>query len=359
MLIAGSIVLFAGFVVTCLFKSRTPHFNHVEGDILICAAHSDDCAVMGAEMAYGALKAKKEVRIVYLTCSAAAPDSLKARERRQEALAAWASIGVLEDRLTFIDLPQSDVSGTSLHNDEQRALAAETVSGLLKDVPTNSFVLIPAAGESHPDHRTIRQMTLEAAKTLEEKDLRFVETPEYNGYLSAFHQPVTVLKEIILSVPLARRFIKPPKRIASFASGPAGFIYTDTPERLRTKFDLYDYFASQNPETLKKFFGECAKYRAVDPAAALQDKGPWRTFKLFGRKADFSVAAMLALIAFVLVSIFRGVGVWMLQEWSALSLGVGIVTLAILAIGSAIKNKRVFGVLVASMILGAGSAFIA
>lgn len=54
-------------------------------DLLILAAHPDDCAIIAGEYAQVSAAANKSIRIVYLTCGSADPnDAICVCSRRRE-----------------------------------------------------------------------------------------------------------------------------------------------------------------------------------------------------------------------------------------------------------------------------------
>src|SRR5262249_48321593 len=157
--------------------------------VLICAAHSDDCVIIGVEYAYGAIQQGFSVRIAYLTCSGPDPDAEISRIRRMEALAAWSSIGVPHDNFTFADLTQSPIGESARYSDQDVARAREIFKTLILSLPKDAAVIVPADGESHVDHGTVRKICLEAILDAKREDLIVYESPEYNGFLSLLHCP--------------------------------------------------------------------------------------------------------------------------------------------------------------------------
>ena len=65
--------------------------------VLICVAHSDDCVIIGAEYAYGAIRNGLSVRVAYLTCSSPHPDLRDRPDKRERGtgsmVKAWRSEG--------------------------------------------------------------------------------------------------------------------------------------------------------------------------------------------------------------------------------------------------------------------------
>src|SRR5262249_18303239 len=84
-----------GVALICSVRASIPkNFPDPPRHVLICAAHSDDCVIVGAEYAYGAIKNDLSVRVAYLTCSGPNPEAEISRTRTAEALKAWSTLGV-------------------------------------------------------------------------------------------------------------------------------------------------------------------------------------------------------------------------------------------------------------------------
>jgi hypothetical protein len=252
---------------------------------------------MGVEYAYGAIQQGFSVRIAYLTCSGPDPDAEISRKRRMEALAAWSSIGVPHDNFTFADLTQSPIGESARYSDQDVARAKEIFKTLILSLPEDAAVIVPADGESHVDHGTVRKICLEAILDAKRKDLIVYESPEYNGFLSLLHCPERTARAILRNIPSLGRVIKPYAGRSNYVSGPPGFIYRDTPKRLAKKRELLMYFGSQDGELLNYFFGYETPYRRLELSE--YSRGAPRSFCLsaFDGCCDPSALALgLALI---------------------------------------------------------------
>jgi len=64
--------------------------------------------------------------------------------------------------LHFLDLPNSPLAGPSLIDARQSEWARERVVQLMRELPVGAAVILPAAGETHVDHRTLRAVALRA-----------------------------------------------------------------------------------------------------------------------------------------------------------------------------------------------------
>ena len=274
---------------------------------LICAAHSDDCVIMGAEYAYGVLQHGLTVRIVYLTCSGPNPDAEISKTRRCEAAAAWAGFGVPLENLSFLELNNSPLSGPPSYSHEDLELARGRLRNIIDSLPGESAVIVPAEGESHVDHRSLRDITLQAVSSLNRSDIVVYETPEYNQYLSMVHSPRRTVRTILRHLPLMNKVLPPYVGPASFVSGNAGFSFTDTPKRLHKKRELLEYFPSQNVKLLLKHFGHVTRYRRLIPESDAVPRGRTTWIPAFGCRADSSVLVYAFVICvLVFLTCFEG-----------------------------------------------------
>lgn len=287
MVLAAFALVTAGYLTVCFVRARPGDFAPDPGDLVVCAAHSDDCAIMAGEMVEPLLAAGHRVQIVYLTCSGRGADDPEAQIREAEARACWAHVGLAESDLHFLDLPQSPLSGPRSQDDAALRTAQDRMAGIFAALPQGAMVLIPAAGESHVDHRAMRA----AARAALPEGVRAYEVAEYNPLLSMFQVPGRVLNRMARRVPGLGRMLAPRHDAAGFVSGPPGFVFRDDPARLAYKRALFDFFPSQNPALLRTHFGMPIRYRRL-----MEDTAGWRFPWLEGR-ADLSVAGMAALFS--------------------------------------------------------------
>ena len=165
------ILLIAIGVICSLLAAKPKPFPDPPRHVLICCAHSDDCVITGVEYACGTVRNGLSVEIAYLTCSAPHPDTETAKIRKTEALAAWSRLGVAEKNFTFINLSESPVRGPLTYSDNDIENAKENFKALILSLPQNAAVIIPAQGEYHVDHRTVRKITLCAVVDSKRGDL--------------------------------------------------------------------------------------------------------------------------------------------------------------------------------------------
>ena len=258
-------------IICSIVATRPKYFCDPPRHVLICAAHSDDCVIMGAEYAYGVILTGLSVKIAYLTCSGPHPDAEISRTRRAEALAAWSAIGVPKENLTFINLTESPVRGPRTYADQDIARAKEIFKTLILSLPERAAVIIPANGKSHVDHRTVRKLSLEAVVDCKRDDLLVYESPEYNGFLSLTRCPKKTIRAVVRQAPPLNRLIRPYAGPATYVSGPPGLVFRDTPNRLGKKRELLTYFPSQG-DRLVQSFGYETPYRKVSLAERIQEE---------------------------------------------------------------------------------------
>lgn len=292
-------------VLICSVVAGTPKsLRDPPRHVLICAAHSDDCVITGAEYACGAIQNGLSVKIAYLTCSGPHPDAEISRTRSAEALNAWSTLGVPKENFTFINLRQSPVNGPLGYSDPEIARAREVFRMLILLLPQDAAVIVPAQGESHVDHRTVRQVSLRAIADSKRHDLVVYESPEYNTFLSVVHCPKRTIRTVVRHVPLLDRLVKRYVGPPGYVNGPPGFIFRDLPRRLAKKKELLTYFPSQNGDLLLRFFGYETLYRRLAFSDLVSE--PDRSFcvSAFGGCYDLSALALeltLLVVAFLTV----------------------------------------------------------
>src|SRR5688572_12524631 len=94
----------ATLVVSYTFR-RPKHVSDDGGDVLIIAAHQDDCVIMAGEYAVYKANMSARVHIAYLTCGDSTCASVRSRTRYDEALQAWHTVGVPPEQIHFIGCP--------------------------------------------------------------------------------------------------------------------------------------------------------------------------------------------------------------------------------------------------------------
>jgi LmbE family N-acetylglucosaminyl deacetylase len=282
----------------CFFRASPRPFPFEPRHTLICAAHQDDCVIAGAEYALFALEAGKTVRIAYLTCGG--PDRLSsiAATRRHEALAAWSLVGVPAECLRFIDLPESQPEGPVQQSASQLVEARQALlDGICDELPSRGAIIVPARGEMHIDHRTLRKLATEAVEHSRRDDLLILESPEYNGFVSFLHGPQRALNIVLRFLPLGSRLLKPYFGHTNFVDGGRAYWFGNTPERLETKKNMLRRFPSQDVNTLLAWFGHRTLYRETKLDLMRETDLP-RGFILPRVPA---VAGMSVVLAFVLL----------------------------------------------------------
>jgi LmbE family N-acetylglucosaminyl deacetylase len=247
-------------------------------DVLILAAHQDDCVIMAGEYAIIAKEAGRQVRVVYLTNGDSGnvdSSSERARIRNQEAAAAWGSIGVAA--IENLGLPAASIVGPTKINGQQTAGAIEAIAQIIRAVPGGTAVFIPAAGETHPDHQLLREISLQALRSVQRSDLAMFEAPEYNPYVSLARMPLKALEYIAKGIPRVRRWVCEVqlRRLpsAGFPSGTRPYVLPPDSDRLERKRRLLSQFESEGGERLVRLFGNPDLFRRIhDVDHALRER---------------------------------------------------------------------------------------
>jgi hypothetical protein len=298
MLLMAGIAAGAGMsvVLVGLLFSRRRVLNEPLRDVLILAAHQDDCVIMAGEYAIEAAKAGREVRVVYLTCGDREVGSERARKRMQEAIAAWKGVGVEETKLECLGLVNSSMGGPSLVKAEELEAARLRLAQITRAAPREAAVIIPAAGEAHHDHRMLRRVALEALRNSGRTDLMLLETPEYNAYYSLWHSPLRGLAYLGRCVPVMGRFVGGRAyNSAGFVHGGAGFVLRPDAQRQQRRNEMLAAFESEDPQKLIRLFGEPATFRLCEIEAG-EEEGPRGYVRVAGNWLGGSViVALLAM----------------------------------------------------------------
>jgi LmbE family N-acetylglucosaminyl deacetylase len=250
-------------------------------DVLILAAHQDDCVVMAGEYAIAAVEAGRSVRIVYLTngdSRETSPASERALRRNAEAIASWGSIGVSRESIAFLGLPAAPIAGPSRMTGEQLLAAKAQLVEIISALPQASAVFVPAAGESHVDHRTLRRLALEALKSVGRADLHIFEAPEYNPYVSLTRMPKKAFVHVIAAIPVVRRWAAAMRRKTAapeeFPYGPRAMIMRPDQNRLERKRRMLEMFESEGGPQLVRAFGGSWRFRRIDDLDAAMNDQP-------------------------------------------------------------------------------------
>jgi LmbE family N-acetylglucosaminyl deacetylase len=327
-------------------------FDEMLRNVLICAAHSDDCVIVGAEYGIKALAKGFSVRVIYLTCSAERPDLDIARRRREEAVSAWALLGVPETHLMFLDLPQSPVEGPRQQSDQELRVVERQLVQLIESMPSPAALIVPAAGESHVDHRTLRRVALEALRLSRRLDVTALEAPEYNTAISVARGAGHAFRVVLRSfVPLAKTVINPYVGSAHFVNKGALPVFACDAAAVAIKCELLRQFESQNADDiLISSFGHATPYRCV---TATSDDMPW-TFGAFGGRCDWS-SLLLALgisAGAILVGALGGAMSRQIFEGSLVVAVAGALTLAVLTFAAVRRLSLAKAVFAATVLLG-------
>jgi len=334
LLIAPS-ALFIILIVTVLRRPRVITAPPVAA--LILAAHPDDCVILAGAYAIRAREEGRRVQVAYLTCGAPDADLPRAKIRKQESIAAWGMLSVPAEDVLFFNLPEHPLAGPSSWTDADREGARVWIHDLLKNMPHQGAVLLPAAGEAHIDHRGLRKIALEAWQRAERPDLLFLEGPEYNDFISILQAPEKALLVMLGGIPGLSRLLRGRQPAwTGFASGGPYWTLPASRSRLEQRRELLRAFVSENGDLLVRLFGWFERYRPVtDPARGLAAEPPRGYLLLGGRRRGLSVFLAMAVLA----------------EVVALA-GAGFAWLGIQGVGGGASWMRVV------VLLAAGIAFL-
>jgi LmbE family N-acetylglucosaminyl deacetylase len=262
---AGGALTVAGIVLVG-GALRRPRINREPiGDLLIVAAHQDDCVILAGELGAEAAREGGRVEVLYLTCGSDAPEDSRARTRLDEAVRAWSQVGVPACNVRSLNFPQSYVRGPSKISESQIDQAVEETEDVLRSQPASCTVILPAAGETHVDHRTLRRIAIRSLMNVGRDDLHVLESPEYNMHYSLLRSPGRSLLLVLRSFPLASRWIKNNARMSvpGFVDGGPGFRLPPVEERLELKRRMLREFESEDGCLLVSTFGRPDLFRPI------------------------------------------------------------------------------------------------
>ena len=232
---------------------------------LILAAHPDDCVIMAGEYGIKALQAGKLVNIIYMTCGDICADSDYARIRHSEALFAWSKARLPPENIMFIDAPESKLRGAANQDDICKLQIKKSILDAVSGLPMGSKIFIPAAGESHVDHRTLRKQAITAILESNRQDIEVYEAPEYSNYCSLICNPFGAIRNIF-------RLLPGGWRIAKFIVGDSSFTTFGTnaiklpydQHRLNLKCEMLKAFVSQNSDKMCENFCRPDVFRPIN-----------------------------------------------------------------------------------------------
>jgi len=235
------------------------------GDMLIVAAHPDDCVIMAGEIAIDSSRSGHSVQVVFLTCGDANAASERALTRRRESVVAWAMAGVPESALHYCELPESTMGGPLKASNFEADRARQRIQLLVSSLPLEAAVVVPADGETHIDHRMAREVALQAIASSGRTDLRTLETPEYNDYYSLPYSPMKTLRYVVGLVPVLRRGLMRSLNnpAEGFVDGGPGWRLSPDPDRILQKKSMLRAFRSEDGELLVRLFGRPDFFRPI------------------------------------------------------------------------------------------------
>jgi LmbE family N-acetylglucosaminyl deacetylase len=287
-LLVGLVVLWGSIAL------RTKTRAESIGDMLIVAAHPDDCVIMAGEMAIDSARLGHSVQVVYLTCGDANAASERALTRRRESVVAWAMAGVPESALHYCGLSESTMGSPLRASDIEVDRARQRILLLVSRLPLEAAVVVPADGETHIDHRMAREVALQAIANSGRTDLRTLETPEYNDYYSLPYSPMKTLRYVVGLVPVLRRGLMRSLNnpAEGFVDGGPGWRLSPDPDRLLQKKSMLRAFRSEDGELLVRLFGRPDFFRPIHNVGSPQRLVPRAFVKLGHRRLAPSVVLL-------------------------------------------------------------------
>ncbi len=318
------------------------------GDVLIVASHQDDCLILGGELALAAIEGGHTVTIAYLTCGDTEPGTPRAEQRAAEARRVWTEAGARETDLHFFGLPQTELGQPSRWTPAECNRAAEELKGLFAAARLGTTVVLPAAYESHIDHRTTRVAALTALAAVDRRSLQALERAEYNTLYHAIDNPYKVLRLICDRLPLVpritRRMIS--RSDGGFSTVSVNYRLKADPERARRKQRLMSLFSSEYNLNLASLAEQPEIYRRVtdhiNPKHGTIDVVPPRWLTVGGRAYHWSTCTAVGL-ALVTSALFT----MELMEHVRIATGAGHTALAglagALAVGEMLRRRRSLG----------------
>jgi LmbE family N-acetylglucosaminyl deacetylase len=333
-------ILFVSGIRYLMIKPRT--WRSSPGNVLILAAHPDDCVVMAGEYAIWALDHGFKVDIVYLTCGAIDPASTRAKTREREAVSSWQSLGVPKSSLTFIGYSASPLRGNSALGIEAQDQARATIQNIILTLEVGAAVFLPAAGEEHVDHRMMRRLGLEAIVSSRRHDVLVLEAPEYNATLSLVRSPTKAYRYLLGCMPIVRRLTSTGGTpcFPGYIRGERAFVLGD-PRITQRKNALLSFFASENIEKLVRHFGYQNQFRKVVFPISQSDERFGLTFVKIGR---FRLGLAIAGLWVAMYMLSFGVSWYLVEQAIVSALGSNLalgflMTLALLLLFASIRIR--------------------
>ncbi len=311
LLLASIPIALGGLVTLWVLAVRRPRtLVDPSRDVFIAAAHPDDCVILAGAYALRALADGRRVEVCYLTNGATTGDAERAAKRTEEARMAWRTAGLGADALEFFGLPEQAPSDPESRPAAELDRVRSRLQARLSALAPGTAVFVPAAGESHVDHRVLRRLLLEAWRECGRRDLVVYECAEYNDYISFVQAPNKSLRAILEAVPFVAPLVRRRGTAwTGFVSGPPPWQLAPDTARARTRSELLRTFASEDGELLVHLFGGYERYRPVaDPAVALATDEPRGYVEMNGRFWSASALFVLAVVLDVLALVSASLG---------------------------------------------------
>ena len=242
--------------------------NYNARDALILAAHPDDCVIMAGEYGIETLQSGKTVTVVCMTCGDIDANSEYAKTRHSELLLAWSKAKLPSEKIIFIDAPESAMKGPANQDLNCRSRIEKIITNTILNLPISSVIFLPAAGESHIDHRTLRKLAINAVLASNRQDIEVYESPEYSNYFSLVCNPFGVVKNMLHLIRGGRRVARHINvdtlypHYANFKLGAWRLPFSA--QRLNLKCEMLRSFKSQGGDKMVEYFGRPDVYRRLN-----------------------------------------------------------------------------------------------
>jgi LmbE family N-acetylglucosaminyl deacetylase len=237
------------YIIICLFSfvlwifivgRRKNYIPAADGNILIVAPHQDDGVAMAGGHAIQTLQNGDDVTILFIT-DGYEDDKVT---RKQEALNAWALIGLDAKHLQF--LKHHNYVGLLEKNEIDKCIE-EIKECIERTNPGTVFVPLYEGGNYQ--HDLTNYMVTRAIESLN-CELKIFEAPIYNFFFSFMTTPEKIMSGAIRFIP----FMKYHYSAEPIRSEPLYYLKM-SPQQIKLKQEMLSKFNTQNPHRLIERLG--------------------------------------------------------------------------------------------------------
>ncbi len=251
------LVILSVYFLYCIFVlllwisiiRRKRHYIHATGeDILIVAPHQDDCVAIAGGYAIQTKEKGGQVTVLYVTGGIPGDNPI----RRQEALNAWATIGVSKSSLFFL----KHYISTGLVDREEIDVCLNELTKFIEEIQPKT-IFIPLYEGGNYQHDVTNYMVSEAINRCN-SEITVYESPEYNFYFSFETTPEKILSGFARLIPFISYDYSPEP-----VKNDTVYYLEMTTEQLQLKRQMLAKFTTQNPKQLVKRFGFTDRYQKL------------------------------------------------------------------------------------------------